>query len=534
MMHAKETSKTEALRFPQSKGAEKLKSLAQTPFDLSKEGNLTPSRLKEFVGGACGYKLLYGTERVDLETMKTLFELASEMKVIEKMHNMQAGEIINCIYGFPSEERPALHTATRDFFDAPMETDAAKKATALARKEVEKLRIFMDKIDAEDPFSDMIVIGIGGSELGPKAMYEALLPLSKPGRRVHFLGNIDPDGANGILRNVDLKRSAVVVISKTGSTLETVTNEAIFRDSFAASGLQSEKHFIAITGANSPLDNRERYLEVFNIWDWVGGRYCSTAMPGGVLLSFAYGFPVFWEFLKGAHAMDKAALQNNTTANLPLLAALLGIWNRNFLNCPNVAIIPYSQALARFPSHIQQLDMESNGKQIDKWGRRVAFETGPIIFGEPGTNAQHSFFQLIHQGTTIFPTEMIGFKSAQTKAEHEVQGTTSQQKLLSNMFAQSIALATGERNENPNKNFPGNRPNSILLGKELTPFALGALLAFYEHKVAFQGFIWEINSFDQMGVELGKRLAVRQLKLFADPEYDYPLGKALLQQLETL
>lgn len=263
-------------------------------------------------------------------------------------------------------------------------------------------------------------------------------------------------------------------------------------------------------------------------------------MVGGVLLSFAYGFDIFWEMLKGANAMDKNALNHDMDKNLPLLAALLGIWNRNFLHYPLLAVIPYSSALARYPSHIQQADMESNGKHIDKLGHYVDFNTGPYIFGEPGTNAQHSFYQLIHQGTDICPLELIGFKLPQRKFDKTIDGTTSQEKLLSNLFAQSIALATGQKNENPNKDFQGNRPNFILLGKQLTPFALGALLAFYEHKVAFQGFIWNINSFDQEGVQLGKVLAVKIIERFAAHNNDkfnsdtYPLGDAYIKQLDDL
>lgn len=229
--------------------------------------------------------------------------------------------------------------------------------------------------------------------------------------------------------------------------------------------------------------------------------------------------------------MDRLALENEPSKNLPLLAALLEIWNHNFLHIQTCAVIPYSQALWRFTAHLQQLDMESNGKQIDKQGHFVDFATGPIIWGEAGTNAQHSFYQLIHQGTIPICLEFIGFKENQTGTDFVYEGTTSQQKLLANLFAQAIALATGQKNENPNKVFLGNRPSFILLGKRLTPYALGALLAFYEHKVAFQGFIWNINSFDQEGVQLGKVLANRIIDRMKNPKGSvYPVADAYLKQ----
>jgi glucose-6-phosphate isomerase len=235
--------------------------------------------------------------------------------------------------------------------------------------------------------------------------------------------------------------------------------------------------------------------------------------------------------------MDQVALKSDFKENLPLLSALLGIWNRNFLHLPTVAIIPYSQALLRFPAHLQQCNMESNGKHIDKLGRLVNFETGPIIWGEPGTNGQHSFYQLIHQGTTTVPLEFIGFKESQLNQDLDVQGTTSQEKLLANLFAQSIALAQGQKNDNPNKQFMGNRPNRILLAKKLNPYTMGALLSYFENTVAFQGFIWNINSFDQEGVQLGKVLAnkiIEILKGTKDADKAFPLGKTLLDELDKI
>lgn len=228
--------------------------------------------------------------------------------------------------------------------------------------------------------------------------------------------------------------------------------------------------------------------------------------------------------------MDKLALLPDIHDNLPLLIALLGVWNRNFLHHPLLAVIAYSSALSRFPAHIQQVDMESNGKHIDKQGRQVDFATGPAIFGEPGTNAQHSFFQEIHQGTDVIPVEFIGFKKSQTGKDETIFGTTTQQKLISNMIAQSIGLAQGKTSDNPNKEFQGNRPSHIIFGEELNPFNMGSLFALVEHKVAFQGFIWGINSFDQEGVQLGKDLGNKMIALFAGKE-KYPLGEAYLKHI---
>ena len=339
-----------------------------------------------------------------------------------------------------------------------------------------------------------------------------------------------------VLSQIDLKNTVVLVVSKSGTTLETATNEKLVKTRFEEAGLDPNKHFIAITGQGSPMDNKGKYLESFYIWDWIGGRYSTTSMVGGVLLAFAFGFDVFYEFLRGASSMDKAALNRDLSHNLPLLGALLGIWNRNFLHIPTEALIPYSRALSRWSAHIQQVAMESNGKHVDKQGRFVNFATGPIIWGEPGTNGQHSFFQLIHQGTDVIALEFIGYLENQCGKDLDFSGTTSQQKLLSNLLAQSIALATGQKSDNPNKDFAGNRPSHLLLGKQLTPYSLGVLLAYYEHKIAYQGFVWGINSFDQEGVQLGKVLATRIINCFAAKKNRkaYPVAEAFLKHLEKL
>ncbi len=492
-----------------------LKHCAQFPFDLSCKGSLTEGRIDRYRAQAAGFELFYATERVDDDVLLKLKALAEDRRVFESMERMQSGDVINCIEGYASENRAVLHTSLRDFFDRPQMAKPAQEAARLAKIEVEKLKIFLK--EHREKFQTLVVIGIGGSELGPKALYLALEAYKRAGIEVKFVGNIDPDDIVKAFKDEDLSKTLVCVISKSGTTLETCVNEKFARSLFEKAGLDSKQKFIAVTGEGSPLDDPKSYLEVFHIWDWIGGRYSATSVISGVILGFACGFDVYYNLLEGAHAMDCHALhERDPLKNLPLLAALLGIWNHNFLNIQTTAVIPYSQALWRFTAHLQQLDMESNGKQIDRRGAAVNFDTGPIVWGEAGTNAQHSFFQLIHQGRIPIALEFIGFMKSQEGVDFEYEGTTSQQKLLANLFAQAISLAEGQENSNPNRVFHGNRPSFILLGERLTAYALGALLAFYEHKVAFQGFIWNINSFDQEGVQLGKVLAKDILALMID------------------
>lgn len=504
-----------------------LKKLAEKPMEMSK--TLTPERIEKMALQGVGFHLLYAAEKVSDEILKALYSLSVEAKVLDKMWAMQSGEVINQIEGADSENRSVLHTAMRDQFDERVDAPVAKEAALKAGEELEKLKTFLNKTDGQ--FTDIIQIGIGGSDLGPRALAIALEPYYQKGRRAHFISNVDPDDANAVIKSVDLKKTLVVVVSKSGSTLETLTNEEFVREKMKKAGIDPKEHFVAVTGEKSPMDNPDRYLASFYIWDFIGGRYSATSMVGGVSLGFLLGYDGFLELLKGAHEMDVHARDRKTEENLPLLSALLGIWNRNFLHHPTVAIIPYSQALLRFPAHLQQLDMESNGKRIDKTGTAAEFSTGPIIWGEPGTNGQHSFYQLIHQGTDIVPLEFIGFHNSQRGDDLKIKETTSQQKLLSNLFAQSIALAVGQKSDNPNKVFPGNRPNRILLGEKLDPFSLGALLSYYENKVAFQGFIWNINSFDQEGVQLGKVLANKMLDVFKGKKGAFPLGEGYLKFL---
>lgn len=506
-----------------------LQAMALEPIDLTDPGRMTPERVEKMAIEAVGLTLLFPGERVDEAVMASLYKLSREAQALQFLRAMQAGEKVNSIEGVESENREALHTAMRDQFEPKQTAPKAQAAAQAAQRELEKLRLFLEK--EEGRFTDLIQIGIGGSELGPKALALSLEAFHKPNRRLFFLSNVDPDDAAAILAQVDPKKTLVVVVSKSGTTLETLTNETLVRAHFEKNGLAPKEHFIAVTGEKSPMDDPSRYLASFYMWDYVGGRYSATSMVGGVALGFALGYERFLEILQGAHAMDRHALEAPAEKNLPLTSALLGIWNRNFLHLPTVAVIPYSQALHRFPAHLQQLEMESNGKRVDKKGHFVDFETGPIVWGEPGTNGQHSFYQLIHQGTGEVPLEFLGFRKSQRGSDLEVEGTLSQQKLIANLVAQSIALATGQKSENPNRFFPGNRPNRILFAEELTPYTLGAILAYYEHKVALQGAIWNINSFDQEGVQLGKVLAKQVLSLFQNKKKGYPLGEAYLRKM---
>jgi len=322
---------------------------------------------------------------------------------------------MNRIDGHESEERQVLHTACRDIFD---KNPSHAGATGQARQQLEKLRVFLDELDGDElvnergeSYTDYINIGIGGSDLGPRAIYFALSAYSLKNRKVHFISNVDPDDAAAVLKKPDLSRTLVGVVSKSGSTLETLTNEEIVRSAYVEVGLDPKKHFVAITGQSSPMDNPEKYLRSFYMFDYIGGRYSATSMVGAVMLGFGLGYDAFVEILQGANDMDRAAEERNIRKNPALLLALLGIWNHNFLGHETVAVLPYSQALLRFPAHLQQCDMESNGKSVTRNGEKVSGFTGPIVWGEPGTNGQHAFYQLLHQGTTVVPAEFIGFRN---------------------------------------------------------------------------------------------------------------------------
>jgi glucose-6-phosphate isomerase len=503
--------------FTDADAFQKLTELAKQPYDLTRKQALqAENRLGRYVCRTEMLDLHYATERVDDRVLDVFQELADELQVVEQFQMMRRGAVMNRIEGFDSENRQVLHTACRDLFrPEPAEPDATEQA----KRELDKLKVFLEKIDTGElcnhkgeRFNTLIHVGIGGSDLGPRSMFEALWAYGLPGRQVHFIANVDPDDGARILSEVLLEETLVCIVSKSGTTLETLTNEKFVRTALKEAGLDPAKHCIAVTGEKSPMDDPTNYLQSFYMHDYIGGRYSSTSMVGLVMLGFYLGIDQVMEFLSGASEIDNLAEEKNVRKNIPLLLALIGIWNHNFLGLSTLAILPYSQALHRFPAHLQQCDMESNGKSVDRQGRTVACRTGPVIWGEPGTNGQHAFYQLLHQGTEVVPAEFIGFKQSQLDIDITVEGSTSQQKLLANLLAQMVAMASGQFSENPNRNFAGNRPSCLLLADKLTPRVMGALLAVYEAKIVFQGFFWNINSFDQEGVQLGKILAGKFLQ----------------------
>ena len=326
-----------------------------------------------------------------------------------------------------------------------------------------------------------------------------------------FISNVDPDDAAAVLNTIDVEHSIFVLVSKSGTTLETLTNESFVKDALKNAGLDPAKHMAAVTSETSPLAKSADYLAAFFMDDYIGGRFSSSSAVGGAVLSLAFGPEVFAQFLDGAAEADKLATSKNLLENAAMLDALIGVYERNVLGHLCTAVLPYSQALSRFPAHLQQLDMESNGKSVNRYGEPVNYVTGPVIFGEPGTNGQHSFYQLLHQGTDIVPLQFIGFKDNQCGMDMDIQDSTSQQKLCANVVAQIVAFACGKDDADANKKFEGGRPSSIIIGDQLNPASMGALLAHYENKIMYQGFTWNVNSFDQEGVQLGKVLAKKVL-----------------------
>ena len=458
----------------------------------------------------------YAAKEVDDTVIDALAKLADEAQLVDKFEALYNGEVINT-----GENRLVLHHLTRGQLGDKVVADGVDKRAFYVEQQ-EKIADFANKVHAGEivngageKFTTVVQIGIGGSDLGPRAMYLALENWAKKNglfkMEAKFISNVDPDDAAAVLNSIDVAHSIFVLVSKSGTTLETLTNESFVKDALKNAGLDASKHMIAVTSETSPLAKSDDYLAAFFMDDYIGGRYSSTSAVGGAVLSLAFGPEVFAQFLEGAAAADKSATNKDVRKNAALLDAMIGVYERNVLGYPATAVLPYSQALSRFPAHLQQLDMESNGKSLNRFGEPVDYVTGPVIFGEPGTNGQHSFYQLLHQGTDIVPLQFIGFKNSQIGTDVVIQDSTSQQKLCANVAAQIVAFACGKSDENRNKNFEGGRPSSIIIGEKLDPKTLGALLAHYENKVMFQGFVWNLNSFDQEGVQLGKVLAKRVL-----------------------
>ncbi len=465
---------------------------------------------------AAGLTYCYAAKAVDDEVLQKLAALAEECQLAEKFAALYNGEMINT-----GEKRLVLHQLTRGQLGNAVTADGTDKRAFYTQQQKE-IAAFAGKVhrgeivnEKGEPFTTVVQIGIGGSDLGPRAMYLALENWAKKNgcfkMAAKFISNVDPDDAAGVLGDTDPEKAIFILVSKSGTTLETLTNEAFVKDALKRRGLDASRHMIAVTSETSPLAKSSDYLAAFFMDDYIGGRYSSTSAVGGAVLSLAFGPEIFERFLQGAAEEDRLAAGKDALSNPAMLDALIGVYERNVLGYPATAVLPYSQALSRFPAHLQQLDMESNGKSVNRFGEPVDYVTGPVIFGEPGTNGQHSFYQLLHQGTDIVPLQFIGFRKSQIETDVLIQGSTSQQKLCANVAAQIMAFACGKQDENRNKYFAGNRPSSIIVGDSLTPEALGALLSHFENKVMFQGFLWNLNSFDQEGVQLGKVLAKRVL-----------------------
>ena len=463
-----------------------------------------------------GLAFNYASKQVDDQVLAALAKLAEETQLTEKFEALYNGEVINT-----GEKRMVLHHMTRGQLGEAVEADGVDKRAFYVEQQ-NRIADLANKVHsgeitnaAGEKFTTVVQIGIGGSDLGPRAMYLALENWAKVNNtfkmEAKFISNVDPDDASAVLNTIDVAHSLFVLVSKSGTTLETLTNESFVKDALKNAGLDPSKHMIAVTSETSPLAKSDDYLEAFFMDDYIGGRYSSTSAVGGAVLSLAFGPEVFAKFLDGAAAEDALSKNKDLLANPAMLDALIGVYERNVLGYETTAVLPYSQALSRFPAHLQQLDMESNGKSVNRFGEPVKYPTGPVIFGEPGTNGQHSFYQLLHQGTDIIPLQFVGFKNNQMGRDVVIQDSTSQQKLCANVAAQIVAFACGKADEDRNKNFEGGRPSSIIIGEQLNPQTLGALLAHYENKVMFQGFVWNVNSFDQEGVQLGKVLAKRVL-----------------------
>ncbi|GGR48927.1 glucose-6-phosphate isomerase [Deinococcus seoulensis] len=494
-----------------------------------------PQRGERLNAEGAGLYLDYSKNRVTDETLKLLLQLARETGVEARRDAMFAGEKINV-----TEGRAVLHTALRAPAGATVMVDG-RNVVPDVHEVLDRMAAFADQVRAGTwlghtgrPLRNIVNIGIGGSDLGPVMAYEALKHYAQRDLTLRFVSNVDGTDLVEKTRDLDPAETLVIVSSKTFTTQETMANAQSARAwLLAALGDESAvaRHFVAVsTNADAVQKFGIDTANMFGFWDWVGGRY-SMDSAIGLSLMLAVGPDGFRELLAGFHDMDEHFRTAPLEGNLPVLLGLLGIWYNNFHDAQSHAVLPYDQYLAYFPAYLQQLDMESNGKHITLGGQPVDYQTGPVIWGQPGTNGQHAFYQLIHQGTKLIPADFIGF--CQTLNPLPLEGGAPHHDLLmANVFAQTEALAFGKSLDAvlaegvqpdlaPHRVFDGNRPTNTILADRLTPHTLGALIALYEHKVFVQGAVWDINSFDQWGVELGKVLAgkiVPELHADAEPE----------------
>ena len=484
---------------------------------------LDSDRAHHFLVKSGDLLLDYSKNRITIETMRKLVALAESVNMSDWIERMFSGEAIN-----NTEGRAVLHTALRNRSNTPVMVDGEDVMLAV-NAVLSQMKKFCDQVHSGEwlgysgkKITDIVNIGIGGSDLGPAMICDALEPYGIEGISVHFVSNVDGTDLSTTLEKLNQETTLFVVASKTFTTQETLTNAQSARTWFLKSAKQADvaKHFVAVsTNSKAVADFGIDTANMFEIWDWVGGRY-SLWSAIGLPIALYVGMDNFERLLDGGHEMDNHFRNQPLSENIPVIMGLLGVWYINFFGAQTHAIVPYDHSLARFPSHMQQLDMESNGKVTNREGQRISYKTGPVIWGTPGTNGQHAYFQLIHQGTQLIPVDFVlPVNSHYPECDH-------QSILLANGLAQSEALMKGKNAEEvrmellsegyegkaleallPHKIFPGNRPSNTLIFPKLTPEMLGQLVALYEHKVFVQGVIWNINSFDQWGVELGKQLA---------------------------
>ncbi|MFP4349299.1 MAG: glucose-6-phosphate isomerase [Thermodesulfobacteriota bacterium] len=451
----------------------------------------------------------FSRQRIDPETLSLLMELARFRKAKDQFVSMTRGEKINT-----TENRAALHTACRRFDDAAITVDGEDVMPEIKRVRQE-IKGFSEEVHSGritgstgKPFKHLVVVGIGGSYLGTQFVSEALSAYADKGIELHYLANVDVHNFGRVAARIDPESTLWIIISKSYTTSETLANTEQAYAFMKEKGLDPSRHVVTVTSKGSPGDDPSNpVIRTFHMFDFIGGRYSVSSAVGGVPLSLFLGYDRFEAFLKGAQEMDRHTAEAPVESNLPLLSALIGIWNNNFLDYPALGIIPYADPLSKLAPHIQQLYMESNGKSVTREGADPKVSTGVLVFGEPGTNAQHSFFQMAHQGRP-FPIDFLGVINPQYDQYRSMsKGVTNHQELWANLMSQPRALAEGKTAEDPARSFPGNRPSSTLLLESLSPQNIGRLLSFYEAKTVYEAFIWNINPFDQFGVELGKTMA---------------------------
>ena len=482
-----------------------------------------PARGERFTGEAAGLYLDFSKNRIDDDTIELFCELAAVVGLAEHREAMFRGERINV-----SENRSVLHVALRMPRQRSLIVDG-EDVVKNVHEVLDRMGAFCERVRSGEwrghtgkPIRTVVNIGIGGSDLGPVMAYEALRFYSQRELTFRFVSNVDGTDLAEATRDLDPAETLFIVSSKTFTTLETMTNAHSARE-WSLAGLGGDeaavaKHFVAVsTNAEGVAEFGIDTANMFGFWEWVGGRY-SMDSAIGLSTMLAIGPEQFAEMLAGFHALDEHFLAAPAERNLPMIMGLLAVWYGDFFGAQTVAVLPYEQYLKRFPAYLQQLTMESNGKHVTLDGRAVDYETGAVYWGEPGTNGQHSFYQLIHQGTKLIPCDLIGFDEALNPLgdHHDF--------LISNVFAQAEALAFGSDSDEPQRVFEGNRPTNVIMARRLTPRTLGSLVALYEHSVFTQGAIWGIDSFDQWGVELGKVLAKRiipELQAADEPQLEH-------------